>query len=121
METWLGVGLVVSILLSTSVILLASSDKETVYSAYVTEAEGDYKHQQLSLMRDSLDKYTVANTMSTPMLVNDWREPHRTTLVIVAPEKPFDMAEAESIHDFVTNKGGTVSYTHLTLPTPPYV
>jgi hypothetical protein len=108
LETWLGVGLVVSILLSTSVILLASSDKETVYSAYVTEAEGDYKHQQLSLMRDSLDKYTVANTMSTPMLVNDWREPHRTTLVIVAPEKPFDMAEAEAIHDFVTNKGGKV-------------
>ena len=48
LETWLGVGLVVSILLSTSVILLASSDKETVYSAYVTEAEGDYNHQQLT-------------------------------------------------------------------------
>ena len=108
LETWLGIGLVVSILLSTSIILLASSDKETVYSAYVTEAEGDYNLQQLSMMRDSLDKYTVANTMSTPMLVNDWREPHRTTLVIVAPEKPFDMAEAEAIHDFVTNKGGKV-------------
>jgi|TARA_B100000959_G_C14949847_1_gene611466 hypothetical protein len=108
LETWLGVGVVVSILLSTSVILLASSDKQTVYSAYVTEADGDYQYQQLSEMRASLDKYTIANTMSTPMLVNDWREPHRTTLVIVAPEKPFDMAEAEAIHDFVTEKGGKV-------------
>ena len=25
--------------------------------------------------------YTIANTMSTPMLVNDWKEPHRTLLV----------------------------------------
>ena len=108
LETWLVIGLVVSIILSTSVILLASSDKQTVFSAYVSEADGDYRHQQLGEMRSSLDKYTVANTMSTPMLVNDWREPHRTTLVIVAPEKPFDMAEAEAIHDFVTNKGGKV-------------
>ncbi|MDC0056090.1 DUF4350 domain-containing protein [Deltaproteobacteria bacterium] len=109
LETWLAVGLVVSILLSTSLILFASSDKQTVYSAYVgNEADGDYQYQQLGLMRDSLGKYTIANTMSTPMLVNDWREPHRTTLVIVAPEKPFDQAEAEAIHDFVTNKGGKV-------------
>ena len=108
LQTWLGVGVVVSILLSTGLILLASSDKETVYSAYVTEAKGDYQYQQLGEMRASLDKYTIANTMSTPMLVNDWREPHRTTLVIVAPEKPFDAAEAEAIHDFVTDKGGKV-------------
>ena len=108
LETWLAVGLVVSILLSTSLILFASSDKQTVYSAYVVEAEGDYQYQQLGAMRDSLGKYTIANTMSTPMLVNDWREPHRTTLVIVAPEKPFDQAEAEAIHDFVAYKGGKV-------------
>ena len=108
LETWLAVGLVVSILVSTSLILFASSDKQTVYSAYVVEADGDYQYQQLGAMRDSLGKYTIANTMSTPMLVNDWREPHRTTLVIAAPEKPFDQAEAEAIHDFVAYKGGKV-------------
>ena len=75
LETWLAVGLVVSILVSTSLILFASSDKQTVYSAYVVEADGDYQYQQLGAMRDSLGKYTIANTMSTPMLVNDWREP----------------------------------------------
>jgi hypothetical protein len=46
--------------------------------------------------------------MSTPMLVNDWQDPHRTMLIIAAPEKPFDAAEAKAIHDFVTEKGGKV-------------
>ena len=58
LETWLAVGLVVSILVSTSLILFASSDKQTVYSAYVVEADGDYQYQQLGEMRDSLGKYT---------------------------------------------------------------
>ena len=74
--------------------------KSTAYSAY--EQEELY---QLSDMRSSLDDggdgYFVANTMSTPMLVNDWKDPHRTMLLVVAPEKPID----------------AVSYTHLTLPT----
>ena len=47
--------------------------------------------------------YTVANTMSTPMLVNDWKDPHRTLLVLTGSEKPFD-AEASAIYDFVTKK-----------------
>jgi hypothetical protein len=46
--------------------------------------------------------------MSTPMLVNDWQDPHRTMLIITAPEKPFDAAEASAIYDFVTEKGGKV-------------
>ena len=111
------VGLVVSILLSTVLIVLASSSKETVFSPYVRDAEGDYQYQQLSKMRDTLgesedgktgEKYSIYNTMSTPMLVNDWQDPHRTMLIIAAPEKPFDAAEAQAIHEFVTEKGGKV-------------
>ncbi len=103
--------LVVSILLSTTLIVLASSSKETVFSPYVRDAEGDYQYQQLTKMRDSLgedDGYEIYNTMSTPMLVNDWQDPHRTMLIITAPEKPFDAAEASAIYDFVTEKGGKV-------------
>jgi len=116
-EKKLMVGLVVSILLSTVLIVLASSSKETVFSPYVRDADGDYQYQQLSKMRDTLgesddgksgEKYAIYNTMSTPMLVNDWQDPHRTMLIIAAPEKPFDAAEAQAIHDFVTEKGGKV-------------
>ena len=116
-EKKLMVGLVVSILLSTVLIVFASSSKETVFSPYVRDAEGDYQYQQLSIMRDTLgesedgttgEKYSIYNTMSTPMLVNDWQDPHRTMLIIAAPEKPFDAAEAQAIHDFVTEKGGKV-------------
>ena len=101
-EKKLMVGLVASILLSTVLIVLASSSKETVFSPYVRDAEGDYQYQQLSKMRDTLgtsddgksgEKYSIYNTMSTPMLVNDWQDPHRTMLIIAAPEKPFDAAE----------------------------
>ena len=52
--------------------------------------------------------YDVANTISTPMLVNDWRDPHRSMLVIVGPEKPIDQTEAWAIYDFVTESGGKV-------------
>ena len=113
-EKKLMIGLVVSILLSTTLIIAASSSKETVFSPYVRDAEGDFQYQQLSKMRDSLGEgkegegYSIYNTMSTPMLVNDWQDPHRTMLVIAAPEKPFDAAEAQAIHDFVTEKGGKV-------------
>ena len=116
-EKKLMVGLVVSILLSTVLIVFASSSKETVFSPYVRDADGDYQYQQLSIMRDTLgesedgttgEKYSIYNTMSTPMLVNDWQDPHRTMLIIAAPEKPFDAAEAQAIHDFVTEKGGKV-------------
>ena len=117
LETWLMVGFVITLLLSTSVIVITSFDKSTVFSAYVQDSSDDnIQLQQISLMRADLGDgtdgdgygYDIANTMSTPMLVNDWREPHRTTLVITAPEKPFDAAEADAIHDFVTNKGGKV-------------
>ena len=112
LETWLLVGFFVAILLSTTIIIATSAGKDTVYSAYVTDEEPNLQLQQISTMRDSLgeggNEYVVANTMSTPMLVNDWREPHRTMLIIAAPEKPFDNAEAEAIYDFVTEKGGKV-------------
>ncbi len=112
LETWLLVGFIVAMLLSTTVIIITASDKQTVYSAYVTDEETNLQYQQISSMREDLGDggmdYVVANTMSTPMLVNDWREPHRTMLIIAAPEKPFDNAEAEAIHEFVTEKGGKV-------------
>ena len=110
LETWLMVGLISSLLLSTVVITLVSSNKETVFSPYDNSSE--HSDQQLTVMRTDLGDggfgYNVANTMSTPMLVNDWKEPHRTLLVIVAPEKPFDSAEATAMYDFVANKGGKV-------------
>ena len=112
METWLLVGFIAALLLSTSIIVATSFSKETVYSAYVTDADESLQLQQISTMRADLGEegmgYDIANTMSTPMLVNDWREPHRTMLIIAAPEKPFDNAEAEAIFDFVTEKGGKV-------------
>ena len=81
--------------------------KSTAYSAY--EEEELY---QISDMRESLgadgEGYFIANTMSTPMLVNDWKDPHRTMLLIIAPEKPIDETEADAIYDFVTQKGGKV-------------
>ena len=112
LETWLLVGFVVAMLLSTTVIIVTSSDKVTVYSAYVTDEEQNVQYQQISGMRESLGEdgldYEIANTIATPMLVNDWREPHRTMLVIAAPEKPFDNAEADALYEFVTEKGGKV-------------
>lgn len=106
LEAWLMVGLVVSVALSTVVIAIVSSGKTTVFSPY--QNDDTYQEQQLTLMRDSLEDFNVANTMSTPMLVNDWQNPHRTLLVIAAPEKPFDAAEAAAIHDFVTERAGKV-------------
>mgnify|MGYP001444455495 FL=1 len=112
LETWLLVGFIAALLLSTTLIVVTSSDKTTVYSAYVTDETQNVQYQQISGMRSSLGEdgldYVIANTMSTPMLVNDWREPHRTMLVIAAPEKPFDNAEADALHEFVTEKGGKV-------------
>ena len=113
------IGFVVSLLLSTTIIAIVSSGKNTVFSPYDTEK--DYSNQQLTEMRSDLGEgetnskdplnglgFSIANTMSTPMLVNDWKDPHRTLLIIAAPEKPFDAAEAAAIHDFVTKKGGKV-------------
>lgn len=112
LETWLLAGFIAAILLSSTVIIATSANKDTVYSAYITDEETNLQYQQISTMRSSLGEggkdYVVANTMSTPMLVNDWREPHRTMLIIAAPEKPFDSAEADAIYDFVTEKGGKV-------------
>ena len=52
-----------------------SRQGNTLPSAY--SSEGDYDGlAQLKDMRDSLeedDGYSIANTMSTPMLVNDWK------------------------------------------------
>ncbi len=113
LESWLLVALVVTILMSATVITLVSAGKDVVFSPY-EETDTDLSYQQITDARASFGEdqggmgYTIANTMSTPMLVNDWKEPHRTLLVIAGPEKPFDAAEANAIHDFVTKKGGKV-------------
>ena len=86
--------------------------KSTYYSAY-TEGEGGEVSSlaQVTDFRHSMDEeegYFVANTMSTPMLVNDWKDPHRTALMVIGPEKPIAETEADAIYDFVTEKGGKV-------------
>ena len=108
-ESWLKIGLMTSLVLSIALIGLVSLDKQTVLSPYAT-ADDAYSSQQLTSMRNdfSNDDFSIANTMSTPMLVNDWQDPHRTMLVIAGPEKPFDAAEASAMYDFVTKKGGKV-------------
>jgi len=109
LEAWLMIGLFGALFLSTLVIALVSAGKTTVYSPY--EQDETYSTQQLTEMRASFGddlQFNIANTMSTPMLVNDWQDPHRTLLIIAAPEKPFDAAEAAAIYDFVTQKGGKV-------------
>ncbi|MBO58436.1 MAG: hypothetical protein CMA77_05525, partial [Euryarchaeota archaeon] len=94
---------------------LVAANKETYYSAYVTEATDDKAQlAQVTDMRDGLGSgadgagYKIRNTLSTPMLVNDWEEPHRTMLVIAGTEKPIDETEATAIHEFVTELGGKV-------------
>ena len=71
LETWLLVGFIVAMLLSTTVIIATSANKTTVYSAYVTDEDQNVQYQQVSSMRDSLGDdgmdYVIANTMSTPM------------------------------------------------------
>ena len=98
-----------SLVLSVALISLVSLDKQTVLSPYAN-ADDAYTDQQLTSMRTDFSEsdFSIANTMSTPMLVNDWQDPHRTMLVIAGPEKPFDAAEASAIYDFVTKKGGKV-------------
>ena len=108
-ESWLKIGLMASLVLSVALISLVSLDKQTVLSPYAN-ADDAYTDQQLTSMRADFSEsdFSIANTMSTPMLVNDWQDPHRTMLVIAGPEKPFDAAEASAIYDFVTKKGGKV-------------
>ena len=62
LEAWLMVALLVSVVLSTVVIAVVSSNKTTVFSPY--ESDGEYEEQQLTLMRASLEDFSVANTMS---------------------------------------------------------
>ena len=80
LETWLLAGFIAAILLSSTVIIATSANKDTVYSAYITDEETNLQYQQISTIEAHLVRagkdYVVANTMSTPMLVNDWE---RTT------------------------------------------
>ena len=52
LETWLMAGLITSLLLSTVVIALVSSNKDTVFSPYDNSSE--HSDQQLTVMREDL-------------------------------------------------------------------
>ncbi|MDE0954802.1 MAG: hypothetical protein OR994_09000, partial [Candidatus Poseidoniales archaeon] len=54
LETWLLIGFVVAMLLSTTVIVATSAGKETVFSAYVTDGDANIQYQQISSMRSDL-------------------------------------------------------------------
>ena len=106
--------LVLILLMTLALPMVFSANKDTTYSAYVFESAEDENTRlaQINLMAESLGEtgegYTIANTMSTPMLVNDWQNPHRTLLAVIAPEKPIDETEASKIYEFVTERGGKV-------------
>ena len=94
---------------------LVAANKETHYSAYVTDApEEKDQLAQVTDMRNTLgpgagnDGYKIRNTLSTPMLVNDWEEPHRTMLVIAGAEKAVAETEASAILNFLTELSGRV-------------
>ena len=105
LEMSLAITFVVVMLLSGVLIVVGSFGKTTNFSAY---EEGGDDRIQLTDARETFAAYNIGNTIATPMLVNDWLKPHRTVLLIVAPERPFDRSEAQAIHDFVTQKGGKV-------------
>jgi len=108
------IGAVFAILIVTMLLTmtLVAANKQTYYSAYVSSGDDERAILgQVTDMRNTLGEeegYEIANTMSTPMLVNDWKDPHRTLLVIADPEKPIDETEADSIFRFVTKRGGKV-------------
>ena len=108
------IGAVFAILIITMLLTmtLVAANKQTYYSAYVSSGDDERAILgQVTDMRNTLGEgegYEIANTMSTPMLVNDWKDPHRTLLVIADPEKPIDETEADSIFRFVTKRGGKV-------------
>ena len=96
--------IVVGAIATTLVLLLILpmifvAGKTTYYSAYSVGGDSEIEqYAQVTDMRGTLaddDGYFIANTMSTPMLVNDWKDPHRTALMIIGPEKPIAETEAE--------------------------
>ena len=49
LETWLLIGFVTAMLLSTTIIIVTSAGKETVYSAYVTDGDTTLQYQHCLL------------------------------------------------------------------------
>ena len=82
--------------------------KTTYYSAYAVGGDSEIEqYAQVTDMRGTLaddEGYFIANTMSTPMLVNDWKDPHRTALMIIGPEKPIAESAGEAIFDLGRQK-----------------
>ena len=116
-NTVVAIALITTLLMVLLLPMAFAAGKETSYSAYEDSSDAS----QLSDVRTTLGPrgaqigddvesqgYNIANTISTPMLVNDWKKPHLTMLLIVGPEKPIDETEAQAIYDFVTKEGGKV-------------
>ena len=118
-NTVVAIALITTLLMVLLLPMAFAAGKETSYSAYEDSSDAS----QLSDVRTTLGPrgaqigddvesqgYNIANTISTPMLVNDWKKPHLTMLLIVGPEKPIDETEAQAIYDFVTKEGGKVVF-----------
>ena len=115
-NTIVAISLISTLLLVLLLPMAFAAGKDTTYSAYEDSSDA----AQLSDARTTLGPigggidevqgqgYNIANTISTPMLVNDWKKPHLTMLLVVGPEKPIDETEAQAIFDFVTEEGGKV-------------
>ncbi|MEC9173771.1 MAG: hypothetical protein VX804_01735, partial [Candidatus Thermoplasmatota archaeon] len=116
-NTVVAIALITTLLMVLLLPMAFAAGKETSYSAYEDTSDAS----QLSDVRTTLGPrgaqigegvesqgYNIANTISTPMLVNDWKKPHLTMLLVVGPEKPIDETEAQAIYDFVTKEGGKV-------------
>ena len=72
------------------------------------ENGSEYEAQQLTFMRESLDDFTVANTMSTPMLVNDWQNPHRTCWLSLHPKSRSTLPRLRPFTTLSTERAGKV-------------
>ena len=116
-NTVIAIALITTLLMVLLLPMAFAAGKDTSYSAYEDSSDAS----QLSDVRSTLGPrgtqigenvesqgYNIANTISTPMLVNDWKKPHLTMLLVVGPEKPIDETEAQAIFDFVTEEGGKV-------------
>ena len=95
-NTVVAIALITTLLMVLLLPMAFAAGKETSYSAYEDSSDAS----QLSDVRTTLGPrgaqivgddvesqgYNIANTISTPMLVNDWKKPHLTMLLIPLTE-----------------------------------
>ncbi len=110
----IAIALASTLLLVLMLPMAFAAGKDTAYSAYdQSQGAGQITDVRATLGNGEVGDipglgYVTGNTISTPMLVNDWQNPHRTLLMVIAPEKPIGETEAQAIFEFVTEEGGKV-------------